>query len=147
MKNRKAQLGEQIMSFPFIFMLLIIGLGIAAGIYMFFGSGYDFRKVDADILNYKIRNCLSNKSINFDQEQTALEEEFFTTCALNQEVIKENFIILIEQNNNVKIGTKSDETTCSLSEKNPEYPICTTTYLDNFKIVTGSKQQAQRQIT
>ena len=140
--NKKAQLGEQIMIFPFLFMIIIIGLGIAAGIYMFFGSGYDFRQVDADILNYKIRECLSNNKIDFSQET-----EFFTTCSLNEKVIKESFIILIEQNNQVKIGSNSDETTCSIAKENPNYPKCTTTYLNDFKILTGSKQQAQKQIT
>ena len=151
MKSKKAQLGEQVMIFPFVLMLIVIGGGIAAGIYVFFSSGYDFRKVDADILNYKIQDCLTTNKINFNQDKALLEKEFFTVCNINQQIIKENFIIGIGKNSEVKLGIESDEVTCALSQttakNNPNYPICTTTFLNDFRITTGSKQQAQKQIT
>ena len=69
----------------------------------------------------------------------------------NEKVIKENFIIVIAKNSEVKLGIESDEVTCALSQttakNNPNYPICTTTFLNDFRITTGSKQQAQKQIT
>ena len=91
------------------------------------------------------------RKINFNQDKALLEKEFFTVCNINQQIIKENFIIVIAKNSEVKLGIESDEVTCALSQttakNNPNYPICTTTFLNDFRITTGSKQQAQKQIT
>ena len=54
MMGKKGQMGGYLMLGSFIFMLLVIGGGIAAGTLLFFGTGYDFRKADSHALNYKI---------------------------------------------------------------------------------------------
>jgi hypothetical protein len=92
--NRKAQAGDQLMVFWFIFLMVILAGGIIAGIYIFFGSEYDFRKVDAQVLNYRVQKCLSENEINWSGTQE-LNDDFYQKCRLNKEVINETLFVLI----------------------------------------------------
>lgn len=132
--NKKANTGNQIMIFPFLFLLLIIGLGLITGIYIFFGSTYEFRQIDTNILNYKIKSCLSNNDIDFSNP-----ENFFTTCKLNKNITQEYFIIYIQQDSKT-IYDYGDEVACDLSAKSEKYPKCTDSTLDQYSIRTGSNQ-------
>jgi len=144
--NKKADLGDYAMFFSFFLMLVIISAGITAGVYLNFGKEYDFRKVDADILNYKIKTCLSSNDFNFQLPQEELEKELLEKCRLNNNT-KENHLVMIKLNGEIKYGSESYETTCSLSEKNKNYPVCSTSTLtkeqNKFTILTGSSQWAK----
>ena len=52
---KKAQTGEGTWLIVFVVMLAIIGLGLLWGMTAFFGVEYDFRGIDAEILNFKIQ--------------------------------------------------------------------------------------------
>jgi len=142
MINKKAQLGEQMTFFAFLFLLIIIGLGIVAGVYIFFGSGYDFRSVDADLLNYKIRNCISNNLLDDN-----FKNNFYEICKIDLKVIEDkNYIIriLADEKEFFDFG---DELQCELSAKNINYPKCTSVNFNsngkNIFILTGSNQQSR----
>lgn len=140
MINKKAGTGDQIMILPFLFLLLIITAGIITGIYIFFGSDYEFRKTDADLLNHKIKSCLSNNEIDWSNS-----ENFFTTCDINQDITQEDFIIHIEKNGEV-VYDYGDEVACTLSEKSSKYPKCTNSSLNQYSITVGSNQFKRSQI-
>jgi len=146
MINKKAEAGDQIMIFAFLLILFIIGGGIAFGVSLFFTSDYDTRQVDADLLNYKIKSCLSDNDIDFSNPKN-----FYTTCNINKNITQEFFLILIKQNQKEVFNYHGDETQCSLSEKNPNYPKCTNSTLiknnNEYYIMTGSNQHSRRLIS
>jgi len=85
MWNKKGEgdmVGDFVLFFKFAFFLVIIGVGIALGILLFFGPGIDARQVDADLLNSKIEECLAEngKGILGD------EDRFFEACKLEKSV-------------------------------------------------------------
>lgn len=142
MISRKGQAGEMIPVFAFLCLLVIIGLGIFVSIYFFFGAGYDFRQVDADILNYNIRSCISENILNEN-----FKANIYEICKIDEKVIKDNkyiIRIILDGKEFFKFG---DEIQCGLSSKNINYPRCTllSFNLNNQKIevLTGSNQQSR----
>ena len=150
---KKAALGSQTMIYLFIIIWLIIIGGIVWGLLSFFGSEYDFRQVDADILNYQIKKCLSEEDINLDinlkTDLQAFEQELYTKCNLDENITKENFYIFIDlSGEQTYIVGKGDKTQCALSEKNENYPKCkNSTLIKDQKTIfiqTGSNQRSAK---
>jgi len=136
----------------FLALLAIIGVALAMGISLFFGEEIDYRQNDADILNYKIQNCLLNNEIDFSLEEDKIKEQFYSLCNLNQEVIEKKLLILLEVNNIEKLKSgRGDKTQCSLAEKNKNYPRCQTSLLninqESITITTGSNQFKEDKFT
>lgn len=151
--NKKGETGEQISVFMFLFLLLIIGVGIVAGVFIFFGKGYDYRESEAGLLNYKIEECLMENELTTDFFKA---ENFFEKCKLNKGIIEENSIIRIcsgvENCANVDKGLLdigSNFQSCGFEgvKKNRAYPLCVTGELNKgekkFTIITGSKQASR----
>ena len=141
MKNKGGQLGEQTTVFAFLFLLVIIGIGIAGGIYVFFGSSYDFRYIESDLLNYKIRNCLSENV--FDDN---FKNNFYEICKIDKKVIEDNeyvIRILVDGKEFLKLG---NEVECELSGKSESYPECEDASFNlngkEIQVLTGSNQQS-----
>jgi hypothetical protein len=142
LKNKRAQLGDQVMIIPFLFLLIVIGIGITAGVYLFYGAEYDFRQVQADILNFRVKNCVLDKEIDFSSET-----DFFEKCGIFFGVQKKEVLIEISSDGERIFGW-GDETACLLSGKNDEYPKCKITEFEKnektFKVLTGSNQFSRR---
>jgi len=158
MHNKKAQFGKQIMIFPFVFLLIIIALGISAGVVIYFGTGYDFRALDASLLSYKIEKCvLENSDLN------KLKDNFYETCRLNKESLEKNkFFFKVcrdlnaidcantEDDKNILVSLGSNFQPCFFEgvKENKAYAKCHN--LDLLKdgaqisIITGSNQQIRR---
>ena len=147
--NRGGQAGEQIMIFPFIFLLIIIGVGIVGGVVIFFGAEYDVRQIDADILNYKIRECISNGKVDFD--------DFYKNCRISESAIVENnliFKICLGDGDCVQddgiIGVWSNLETCRFEgvKENDAFPKCSKSEVEkdgkSYKIITGSNQFSKK---
>ena len=117
--NKKAQIGEQIMVFPFLFILVVICVGIAIGVYIFFGGGYDFRQVDADILSYKIGNCILDNEVNEE-----FWSDLYTKCRLNKEVLDKYSLFRVSYGGDEKFSTGGDFEQCGFKGKNEKYPQC-----------------------
>ncbi len=158
MINKKAETesGEFLMLLAYIMIMLAIGAGIWIGISFFFSSEYDFRSVDAKILNNKISSCIQNNEINWNNEnKDSLVQDFLSKCRINQNIANSSLFIQIKKGNLelLRLG-KGDEVQCSLSEKNILYPKCfnSTIYKDNnldsqFFILTGSNQKSREKLT
>lgn len=135
------------MIFPFILMLTIIFTGIWMGTSMFFGSEYDARQIDADILHSKIRTCLQENKFDWTINETDLEKQFYETCDVNENVIKSHLGLEISVNNEIKIKWNGDLTQCQLSDKNDNFPICKNSTLtqnsNTIQIIAGSSQKGR----
>lgn len=143
--NKKAKTGNFFMIIAFMFILIFISVGIIIGIYMFFGSELDFRQIDSDVLNFRIKKCISEKEINWEHEL-----DLYKKCLLNEQVIKDNFLVLIKINNEIKYDHAADEIQCDLSEKNDAFPKCTNSNFNkngnDIYILTGSEQRSKEKV-
>ena len=152
--NRKGDLGNQISGFAFFFLMIIIGVGIAFGVYLFFGSGYDFRQGEAELLNYKIKQCIGENDLSGDFFNT---ERFFETCNLDkEEVIKNNLIRICENSKDciredkdlLEVGNNFQACKLEGAKENFAFPRCVISDFTKgerkFEIITGSKQASRR---
>ncbi|MFH1290517.1 MAG: hypothetical protein ABIH92_03855 [Nanoarchaeota archaeon] len=154
--NKKAALGSQTMVYIYFLILIMILGGIVWGMSMFFGEGYDFREIDASLLNYRIKECLTEKDINLDinvkTEREKFEQEFYQKCRINQNVTDYSFFIFIDfgGEKNYTSGP-GDRTQCALADKNKNYPRCVNSTLElgekTIFIETGSNQKSVRKRT
>lgn len=152
MMNKKAALGAQTMVFVFILIILLILGGLVLGISMFFGSEYDFREVDASLLNYRLQKCFAENEFNFALPEKEFEKEFYSSCQLDQNATTQNFFIYITYDDKTIYETgPGDITQCALADKNPNYPKCVnSTLTKNQKTIfiqTGSNQKAVKRKT
>ncbi len=154
--NKRGAVGEQLSIIYFLFLILIIGGSIALGISIFYSKGYDYRQVEADLLNYKVRQCILENDIN---DEFFKSEKFFETCSLNKEILEKNnivkicdgfgddcttsdepFLVLGSNFNICKIKSAEDDAfpKCSFGEINKDRK--------KFIIITGSNQVSRRSI-
>jgi len=148
MTNKKGALGNQTMIFSWILLIVIIAGSIVAGVYLFFGATYDFRPIDATILNSKVSECLREYLTEPNSQ-----ENFLELCNLNEKVINNTFLIIIKNLDSgdvLKYG-RGDLTQCALSDKNKAFPICKnstqTINSEKYLIITGSHQKIKRGLT
>ncbi len=153
--NNRAQLGDQALVIAFFFLILIVGAGIVGGVYIFFGQEQDSRQVEADAIHYKIKNCIENNNINWDNSQEELEKELFKTCSINEKVFKENFLMRITLNDELKYSWKGDSVKCASSEKNENFPKCASSSITKefnnkiieLEILVGSSQYTTKKFS
>lgn len=135
---KRALAGNKLILISFILLIVVVGVGIVAGISFFFNTSYDFREIEANILNFKVVQCLTEKNVD------PSSEEFFSECGLNEEAIKRDHLIVITSGEETLLSVgKGDRTQCSLQDKNIEFPRCKTTFIGDLKIITGSSQNSR----
>jgi hypothetical protein len=124
---------------------------------MFFGGEYDFREVEAEMLNYRIRNCILDNNVD-DLLSGEGVGGFFEFCGLNKEVVEKwNIIKICENaedciNSDGKLisGGENDFQQCGFkgSEKNLNLYRCSTSRIDKgekqIEVIVGSKQRLRR---
>ncbi len=152
-KKAETEAGEFLMLIAYMMVMVAIGFGIWAGTSFFFSAEYDFRTVDAELLNNKISACIQNNNINWDQsDKNTLTQEFLTKCQLNQKILNSSLFILVKSNDLqlIRLG-KGDEVQCNLSDKNNLYLRCFNSTLQNenrkYFIQTGSNQKSEQRLT
>lgn len=154
--NLRGQLGSQTMVFVFLFLMIVIGVGIVAGVSIFFGSGYDFRGNDAEILNFKTRECLIKEGVDFGLEKKDLEKEFFERCRISKESMLNNSLILkvcvdkdiencVVENGEIQIGGNFNACSFEGVKENDAFPICYRASLKvegiEYSVISGSNQK------
>ena len=154
--HKKATLGNMTMAFTFLFLIFIISVGLLAGIYIFYGSGYDFRETESSLLSYKIKNCILKSSLDADFFN---KENFYENCALNKETIEKNNIIKICKGDSCIDSTTplfssgSNFQSCLFegAKENKNYPQCSIISIkkqsETYQIITGSSQFSRREQT
>ncbi|MEM4259167.1 MAG: hypothetical protein QXS38_00170 [Candidatus Pacearchaeota archaeon] len=156
--NRGGQLGEQILVFAFIFLLVIIGGGIVIGTYLFIGSEFDFRVNEANILGYHIKNCLVSEGSDWldnlkDKNNLDL---LYEKCNLDKEVVERNNLIKIcigqakpidcsieKDANKIVLYSFGDFEPCKLNLAN-NFLGCSAMTFGKYSIITTSKQHIRR---
>lgn len=150
--DRKGTIGEQISIVMFLFLMIIIGIGIYIGTSIFFGNGYDFREVESGLLNYKIKECIIKNEVHEE-----FFEDFLERCKLNKEILQKNNIIKICKNSGDCIRAEksefslgSDFQSCGFegARENIEFVRCSINKFkkggDEFDVIAGSKQNRRR---
>jgi hypothetical protein len=130
MISKKGNAGNQIMIVPYLFIIVIISMGIASGMWIFFGSPPDFRPVDSTILSYNIQRCILENEVNSE-----FTGNFFKNCWISQNVTEKYYDIKICLNKD-SVGCIEDNSPlfisgsnfqiCGISgiEGNANYPVC-----------------------
>ena len=81
-KNKKAT--DKIVSIYWFAILFIVAAAVVYMTIIFYGSPYDTREIEADILTNKIANCLSQKGyLNEAALDGNFQNNFFEQCSLN----------------------------------------------------------------
>ncbi len=126
MKNKKAQVGEQTMNLSLLLQLGFLALGIIAGVWIFFyNSGYDFRSIDAELLNSRLQSCFRQNNLNFSLPREEFFKELFETCKIEQQEITDDWVIAIYIDELSEPKYKhGDPLSCQLQSKNEGLPRC-----------------------
>ncbi|MEM4271862.1 MAG: hypothetical protein QXD13_02135 [Candidatus Pacearchaeota archaeon] len=153
--GKRGQLGGQLIMIAFVFLMAIVGGGIAIGTALFIGPEFDMRQIEADMLNAKIRACINENA--FDINNLKLDD-IYSTCGLNKNVVESYYLIKIcvrkgvvencisEQNPIASTG--GDFVVCGMAEKNEKFPKCAISAVSargtNLAIITVSNQKLRR---
>jgi hypothetical protein len=149
----RGEAGDQLMFVTFLFLLVIIAVGIVTGTSLFFAKNYDFRGVEADLLNNKIRECLAKEEVKFS------EESIYLQCKINKEVVDGKKLILricdkeegCAQDATPLFSVGGDFVSCywTGARENSNYARCSKGSVigkdgKNYFILTGSNQVKER---
>lgn len=148
--HKKGGLGDQVSIVYFIFLFVIIGIGLTWGAYSYFGGGYDVREIQAKWLSGVIENCLESKKINFEDRN-----DFFKVCNLNGRVLNENgFIVRLCEGSCYEKGKvlfyiNSNYELCGFKEtRSINYPKCSEKEIElngiKSHLIVGSKINPRR---
>ncbi len=161
MKNKK---GAEYLSVWWIFVLVIISVGIVIGISANNSADIDTKKLESDILITRLVSCVVE---NGELKQEFLQDDFdiFQKCKISEEVINKSgkYYLGYEIKNNGEVvkedffGVKSFEVQCKLEDESEAegYPGCVEKkiYVLNkekekliFEILAGSKQEIRREV-
>jgi len=115
------------------FILILIGVVIVAGVFIFYSGDVDIREEESLALNNKISNCIIFQGY-LRQDIFKKDFDIFNFCNLNREVIESgNFYLSIIATNGtgakileIREGTFSFENDCkiSLGVKSKNFPKC-----------------------
>jgi len=163
MINKKGALGDMMLIATFIFVMVMIGSGIALGVFFFVGDEIDFRGMEAGILNHQIVKCIAERDIVFsdNSDSNSNLELLYERCRLNKDVIEKHNQIKIcarsadwSGNREDCIGygdpiviTGTDFTACALLEKNKFLGCSMTRVFQDSKgyiVIATSKQKIRR---
>jgi len=150
---KKGASGDQAGIVWFLLLAAIIGASIGFAIWIFYGSGYDFREAEANLLNYKIKECMIKNEIT---EAFFDKNNFYNLCGLNKEIIEKNNLIKICDGfrEDCIISKEyffiegSNFNICGLNEKDKSSSKCS---IQNFEkdrkryiVITASNQLSRR---
>ena len=103
LKNRKG--GEKLLSIWWFVILIIIGVGIVAGVYIFYYANVNVQKMESGILAGRVLECLISGG---NLKENLVGEELFKACDINGDKIDKSgkyFLrirVISEDNCNVK---------------------------------------------
>jgi len=131
-KNKKG--AEKLFTIWYFIVFGIVGLGIVAGVFLFYSADIDVRESGANLLYDKIANCLVEEGFLIENFLKA-DFDLISACDLNKQTFskgseyysKVNFVSDF-QNKTIEIGNSGFKKDCgfSLSEnvKTEKFPKC-----------------------
>ena len=118
--------GDMIMVLWFFLLLALVAGGIALGMRVFFGAGYDVRAVEAVMLRSQLEACISDHEIAWEQE-----DSLYTTCGLLTTILNtpETQLGILVCEGTCLSGTQvfqvgSNFEACDFTGKNEQYARC-----------------------
>lgn len=142
--------GDMVMVLWFFLLLALLAGGIALGLRVFFGSGYDIRSVEAAILEERVTQCIETRG-------TFWERGGFSECGLSARVLEDVAatklgVLVCEEHctlGNRVVQTGSNFEACDFIGANKAYARCSkgparfgdTTY----EVVVLSNHETRRQ--
>ncbi len=145
--NKNGKLGDQISFFYFLFLMIIIALGIAGGAYLFYGGEHDFREGESEILTYLVEECMKEKDVKW--------ENFYEECGISKGAMEKGKIILKickEQCGKEEVfvfGSNFEACEFKGVFSNKNYPKCSTRKTEvkgiTYEIIARSNNFARRQ--
>ncbi len=145
MLNKRGALGEQLHIITFLFLLIVAGLGIVAGVFLFFGEGYDFKVTAGEIFVNNLGECfLENAELIVNINNLGSDEEkrnlIYSECELDGKVVEDSFLYSISDL--IRFGL--DDTIC-LTQKEK---ICAGRIIEingkNYRILAKSIKEIER---
>lgn len=106
LKNKRG--AEKILSIWWFFVLAIVGLGIVAGVFIFYSADVDVREIESTSLYDNIVDCIAEQGFLSDG---LLKEDFdiFKECRLNKNILNNGyFYIKIKFLDNAKSSIRED---------------------------------------
>jgi len=150
--NNKGDTGNQMMSLFYVFLMLVVAVGLSTGIFIFFGAEYQFKQIDADEMYLKVSDCVLQNSLG------EIGNNFYSVCGINKPVAEKYFRVKICVNGNSDCVVSdsslfvlgSDFQSCVLKgiKDNSNFPRCVNGFVkkgsDNVEIIAGSQQKIRR---
>ncbi|MBX4211923.1 hypothetical protein KW787_00505 [Candidatus Pacearchaeota archaeon] len=145
----RGQVDSQLAGFIFIFVCLLIIGGVVAGNTIALGDDFNYKPLDAAILNAQVQKCLSLHDIS------KISSDFYATCGINESIIKKYYRIKICDTvecigSKGIFSTEGDFEICGITgiNKNSNYPSCSTSQIlissKKYTIITVSSQDVRR---
>ena len=91
--NFRGQLGDQLMVFSYLFIMVMVSLAIVGGAYLFYGSEIDFRPTEVQLLTRATMRCFLAEDFNWGLAKTD-SSYIFTTCRLNKQAMESHSTLL-----------------------------------------------------
>jgi hypothetical protein len=163
LNNKKA---EKLFSIWEFFVLALVGLGIVAGVLIYYSADMDTREIESKVLYNSLSNCLISQGRLID-DFFKTDFDIFAKCGLNSEIINSGDfyfnISIFDQGNNkivkeIHQGSSIFQKDCQISNvlDARNFPKCTKKeelvvyYFDNekrialVKILTASNQRGKK---
>jgi len=86
---KKNKRGDKVLSMYWFLILILVSGGIFAMVYNFYGSPYDVREIEGEILSQKISDCISRDGkiqtniISEEGFNANIKENFLESCKIN----------------------------------------------------------------
>ncbi len=153
--NLRAQLGDQVMVFTYLFIMVMVAGSIVGGVVLFYGTEIDFRPTEVQLLTRAVDHCLTLDTFNWDKAQND-SSYFFTVCNLNKSALESHtnqLKVCVNSKGCISephplIAVGSDFLFCGLSgvQANEKLPRCLVSSLvisgKNVQIIASSNQKA-----
>ena len=146
---RRGVLGTGVLYIIYLLMMVMILGGIYGGLIAYFGKGYDFRQIEANVLFSHVKECLKEKGIFKDGK------EFYASCNIDETVVGGgDYLVYLKKSNGDEffVGVYDFKNRCGLvgSDKNKNFPLCSTeeVYINGEKIeLTVASNQNSRRVS
>lgn len=130
--KRGALLGDSFMLISFFILFFLVAGAAVAGILLFYGNSFDFRQQEAEILSYRLMECIYNKGVG----------DIIKDCNLNKELINNEFLVHILKKEEY-VFTLGDKEICFF-ESGENLPKCSVRKIGDYEIIVGSYHKSRR---
>ncbi len=147
--GRRASVGDQTMSFGWLFLMMFVAVGIVGGVILFFGSDIDIRGIESSQLAARVKGCIMSKNLEIGDALTL--EKLASACKIDSKVISDVYVFSLYKGEKQLLNI-GDSISCDFkgTEKNEYYPKCREERFSfeevKYTIRVGSHQITRREL-